>query len=165
MPVPVWTNGEVLAASDVNNWFVPTAVYKTADLGRGTGSLTADPDLSAAVAANATYMVEATFFYKGAANNNNFTWSWSFPAGTAAGLYGATYIGSGLGVVVEADQWSDTSHTAGVPVGAGSNVYAVNIRGLLSVGSTAGNLTLNWVAAAGTSTLTARSYLVLQRIG
>jgi hypothetical protein len=165
MPAPLWTDGEILAASDVNAWFVPLAVYKTADLARTAGSLTADPDLSVATAANATYMVEATLFYKGNAAGNNFAWSWSIPVGAAAGLYGATYIGNGLAVVVEADQWTDASHTAGVPVGAGSNVYALNIRGMLSTGSNAGNLTLNWTATTGTSTLTARSYITLQRIG
>lgn len=163
MPAPVWVNGQVLTAADTNAWFVPLAAYKTADLGRSSASQVADPDLSVAIAANAVYMADICLFYKGAAASNNFQWTWSIPAGTAGGLYAATYIGGGFGIVIEANSWTDTAHTAGAQ--AGGTVYGIDITGTVSAGGTAGNFTLNWGAQAGTATLTARSRMVLQRIG
>ena len=36
MAIPTWSSGEVLSASDVNDYFVPLAAYKTGDTGRTT---------------------------------------------------------------------------------------------------------------------------------
>jgi len=163
MPVPVWVNGQVLQASDVNSWFVPLAAYKTADLARSSSAQVADPDLTVTVTANATYIVEATFQYKGTATANNFGWTWTIPSGSGAGLYAAVYIGSSNTTVIESDGWTDTAHFAGTPIAG--NEYVVNIRGLLAVGSTSGSFTLNWGAQAGTCTLSARSYLMCVRVG
>jgi hypothetical protein len=163
VPVPTWSNGQVLAASDVNSYFVPLAAYKTADLARTSSSQVADPDLSVAVAANAVYLADICLFYKGASSGNNLQFTWTIPAGTAGGLYAATYVGGGFGVVIEANSWTDAAHTAGAQTGG--TVYGVDITGTVSTGGTAGNFTLNWGASGGTVTLSARSRLVFQRIG
>jgi len=166
MPVPVWSPGQVLTASDVNTWFVPVIAYKTTDLGRTTTSQTADPDITLAVAANSTYTVEGVLFYKSTTAGTDFQWTWAIPAGTAGGLYVATYLGSGGGAVVaDTNGWTDPAKAADATVA--NQVYGVRISGTLSTGGTAGNFTLLWAASAGapTTTLTARTRIQLNKAG
>ena len=164
MAPPVWSVGQVLTASDVNTWFVPLAVYKTADLGRTSTSLTADPDLTVTVAANAVYSVDAALFYKGSTTSAQFQWTWTIPAGAGSGSYHASYIGGGGGAVIEGDGWTDAAHTAGIPVA--NNVQGLRVGGTLGTGGSSGSFTLNWaLSGTGTSTLVTRSRLVLFRIG
>lgn len=165
MAPPTWVPGQILTAADVNSWFVPLVAYKSADLGRNTATLSADPDLTVPVIASAVYTVECVLFYK--ANNIDviFQWKFNIPAGSAGGLYYAAYLNSsGSSLIDEADQWTDT-HGADAPVNP--NIYPVFIRGTLATAGTAGNLTLSWAgpSAVPTTTLCARSHMVLQRVG
>jgi hypothetical protein len=167
MPAPTWSVGQVLTASDVNGWFVPLAAYKTSDTGRTTVTLTADPDLSIAVAANAFYKVDAQLYYKSTTGGTDFTWSFTIPAGSGAGLYHALYLGAGgtSAVVAQTNGWTDTGNAADA-TNAGT-VYGLSIHGILATGGTAGSLTVTWAASSGTptTTLTSRSHMVLLRIG
>ena len=66
MPIPTWSVGQVLAASDVNNWFVPLTVVKPSDTARSsTTSMTNDPDLQLTLQGSATYMIQGVIFYDG----------------------------------------------------------------------------------------------------
>jgi hypothetical protein len=166
LPIPTWSVGQVLASADVNNWFVPLAAYKTADLGRTTTTLTADPDLTVAVAANAVYRVECQLYYKSTATTNGFSWTWTIPAGTTAGDYSALYTAPSGNLLYEHDQWTDSAHTAQNAATAG-NIRGVTICGTLATNGSAGSFTVNWASdnATPTTTLIARSHLVLTRIG
>lgn len=164
MAPPTYVPGQVLNDTDCNRWFTPEAVYRPSDLGRTSTSLTADPDLTVAVDANAVYSVDGALFYKGSTTSALFQWTWTIPAGSGSGSYHASYIGSGGGVVIEGDGWTDAAHTAGVPVA--NNVQALRIGGTLATAGTSGSFTLNWaLSGSGTSTLIIRSRLVLVRIG
>ena len=59
MPLPTWTAGQVLAASDVNTWFVPLSIVNREHSRASNTSITADPHLLLALDANAIYQVEA----------------------------------------------------------------------------------------------------------
>jgi len=166
MPPPVFVPGQVLNADDVNQWLQPLVAYKSSDLGRNTTSQTADPDLVIPVQANGIYRVTATLFYKiSSTAGTDFTWTWTIPAGTAAGIYYTQYLGGGGGFVTEANLWTDAPHNA--DAGVVGTIYGISIEGTLAVGGTAGNFVLNWAANSATpvTTLTARSIISLQRSG
>lgn len=166
MPAPTWAVGQVLTAADVNGWFVPVATYKTADTGRTTVTLSADPDLTMTVAANAVYAVDGELFYKSTTAGTDFSWSFTIPAGAGAGLYHAIYIGSGGGAVVaNTNQWTDTGNAADATLA--NTLYAVTVRGTLSTGGSSGTFAVTWAASSGapTTTLATRSRMVLTRIG
>lgn len=166
MALPVYSNGQILNGSDCNLWFMPLVAYKSADTGRTSASQVADPDLTVSVAANAVYRVDAELFFKSSSSGTGqFDWTWTFPAGTAGGTYGAIYLGGGGGVVIEDNGWNDAAHSAGAA--AINTLYPVTIHGTLVTAGTAGAFTLLWGGhgAGPTVTLTARSHLVLTRLG
>lgn len=164
MAPPVYTDGQVLFAADCNSWFVPLAGYKTADLGRTTTTMAADPDLAVTAAANAIYFVDVVLSYRCASTTPNFKWTWVLPASASTSLYHAMYTGAGGGFVSELDLWSET-HTAGCAIAA--TAYPVTIRGTLATAGTAGTFALSWAAdsTAGAMTLTSRSHMKLTRTG
>lgn len=64
MAVPVWVPGQVLAAADVNRWFVPDMSVKTADQNViSSTTLVNDTQLFQAVEANATYTFQLMISY------------------------------------------------------------------------------------------------------
>ncbi|HYS43627.1 MAG TPA: hypothetical protein VEM32_06565 [Geobacteraceae bacterium] len=165
MPLPFYVTDQVLLPSDCNYWFLPLVGYKSVDLGRTSTSQVADPDLTVSVLANAVYKVDCTLFYKVSANaGTDFQWTWTIPAGTAAGLYFAQYFGAGGGQTFDTNQWTDAAKSADATVVG--TIYGISIDGVLATAGTAGSFTLNWGASSATptTTLTARSTLMLQRI-
>lgn len=165
MAVPTYVDGQVLAAADVNSWFMPLGAYKTSDLGRATTSPSADPDLSVSVAASAVYSVQCVLFFKGSLIDVQIQWHFAIPSGSAGGMYYASYFTSGSGQLsIEADQWGD-NHTS--VASTTSVVYPIQIDGTLATSTTAGTFALWWggVSTTPTVTLTARSKLVLTRLG
>lgn len=167
MTLPVYVDGQVLDASDCNNYFMPSVVIKGSDTGRAsTTSVSADPDLVIAVVANATYMVQGVIFYDGGTGGSegDIKWSFSTPSG-ASGQYSvahqnlsASYVGA------FASNWTDT--VTGSTSGIGT-ILVLTISGMLAIASTAGNLTFNWAQNTSMSTNThvkAQSFLTLQRI-
>lgn len=151
MAVPTWVTGQVLAASDINSWFVPVPAYKTADLGRAsTITLTADPDLSLPLAASSVYLITISLSFANAnatAGGVNFSFAFTVPSG-ATGYVSKTYwISASSQQTALPDPWT-TQRTP----------YVDNTRdwGMLATGSiftsSSGNLVLTW--AQGTSNAT-----------
>jgi hypothetical protein len=172
MSPPVWVPGQVLAASDVNAWFVPQAVVKPSNTSRAsTTTITADPALTVNLAAGALYEVRCMVFYSGVNAGGYLQWNWTAPA-TGFFVYLATYAIQGGG----ADQGYSAS-VAGVELAAGSTggpawtsgtgvIWSAYMTGLAS-GGTGGPLTFNWAQAASNGTATvvqANSYLIAQRL-
>jgi hypothetical protein len=159
MPIPTWTQGQVIGASDVNNWFVPQAVYKPSTTGRSNTTTRAqDPDLIVTVAANCVYHVTAYLSYS---TNNisgiGFAFGWVTPSlASPPGRWGACYRLSGdaasatnFGLAGTPDfDWTQYAGTSGqFPAAAtpGDNQnHSVQIEGTLFVGSTSGSFYLSW---------------------
>ena len=167
MPIPTWTNGQILTASDVNSWFVPVYTYKTASTSRATNTtLTADPHLVAAMAANAMYDLSGLLDYE-ADVTGDFKFQFTLPASATMNW---AYTGWS-----PSDTFFNNAGNAVATVGnvggggAGSaNSRGVNIFGSIVTSSTAGNLGINWAqqVSSGTATILHQySYLKLVRVG
>ncbi|MFF9287504.1 hypothetical protein [Streptomyces griseosporeus] len=152
---------------------------RSSDLARAsTTTLTADTQLTFAVDANATYVLDGFLIYSGP---GDFQMGWSVPSGTA-GMW--TGIGNG-GTVVSANgsggTQTDAASTWGYTVkteagdlattrsfgGVAANVFAVQVRATIRVGATAGNVTLTWaqgVSNATATTLYTDSHLRLEKV-
>jgi hypothetical protein len=158
--------GQVLSASDVNTWFVPVTAVKPADTGRTGTSASADPDLSIAVAANATYHVKAVIQYKGPTN------------GTSDAKFGisAPSSSTGFSIVTRLQitafptttiDWNALGNTSN----AGTNGTGVTLPCLIdasvTTAATAGNIAVIWAqnTSSGTTTVMAGSQLIIQRTG
>jgi hypothetical protein len=167
LAIPTWSAGQVLTASDVNNWLVPDFAYKTAKTDRtSTTSMTDDPDLILAVGASSVYQFTAVIIYEGG-------------AGGSAGHLKHTMAGPSGAVLNYSDSRIDSSSSpqfTGHP-GAGTDTgltdglgtyHAVLLGGVAVISTTAGNLSFQW--AQGTSSVTRvsvreGSYLMMQRVG
>ena len=167
MAAPTWSVGQVLTASDVNTWFVPLAVFKTAqqDITSST-ALTNDTALLAALAANAFYSFSSVICYKGFTNGiSDFKWQWTVPAGATL-RFQADWLSVGLTAQIGVQQVNASVLSAGTN-GVG-NVFAIKSLGSLSTGGTTGNLQLQWAqnTSSGTATTVGPgSVLMLNRIG
>ena len=164
VPIPTWTFGELITADDINNWFVPLAACKASDTGRAsTTTLTADPDLALAVAANATYAVTAALLFTGPDGAGFFQWDFGVPTG-ATFEYVAVYNTTTPAVSVQAlgagsRLWANTAGT--------SSLQPLNITGTLVVSHASGSFAVKWAQHAPSrtaTTLKAYSNLVAQRI-
>jgi hypothetical protein len=172
MPIPVWVPGQVLAAADVNSWFVPQAVVKASNTGRTSTSILADPALTVTLAAGALYEVRCMIFYNGISGGGYLSWNWTVPSGGSFNYLG-TYPSQGGA----ADQGYQVGTVAGVELAAGTTVGPAWTGGTgviksaymtgLATGGSGGPLTFNWgqTAANGTATtVQTNSYLIAQRI-
>src|SRR6266568_1273001 len=145
MAVPTWSVGQVLAASDVNLWFVPIVIQKGANQSvTSSTTLVNDTALVLAVAANAIYALDGFFIYDGDAAGDI---KWHFTAPASATL---NWVSSGLasGAAGSTDNVSRTAQTLAdtAPsgaIGAGSSVV-LPVLGILTTAGTAGNLQLQW---------------------
>jgi hypothetical protein len=169
MPIPTWSVGEVLSASDVNSWFVPLAAIKASDTGRSsTTVLAADPDLVLAAAASAQYDVRAVIRYKGGTNgSSDAQFQINVPSG-ASGFWIAQRqnISGGGGVIGFADQSFGAALNAGTS-GTG-NTQQIIISASVTTSASTGNITVLWAqnTSSGTATtVMTGSYIVAQRIG
>ena len=170
MAIPVWAVGQVLSASDVNNWLALTAaVIKPGDTSRANATQTADPDLTAAVAASASYFFVCYLAYRGAAvTTGDLKFSFTSPASSTMSW-----------TAIFQDVNSNTDNTAiGIPNGTGisnflaagtsaTNDHALLAFGTLVCGGSSGTLALNWAqntTNAGTATIVrANSQLIVMR--
>lgn len=162
MPIPTWSVGQVLAASDVNSWFVPLAAYKTGSTNRSTTSVTADPDLALTVAASAVYDVTAVIVYSAVTGSTGLGWVFAVPSG-ASGFYGGVVNVSGVGFSDVGAQWT-TAGVAGTPA---ATVQSIFISGTLVMSGTAGTFSFNWASNTGGNTVQVQtgSKLLARRIG
>ena len=167
MGVPTWAAAQVLTASDVNTWFVPLAVIKSADTSRtSTTSLTADPHLTLSVAASATYQVDVVLLYKGPSGAGFFQWDFDIPA-SAVFVNVASYMNSSGNATVQYNSAGVTTQWANTEGTGGSTDDAVRIGGTLAVSSTSGTFDLKWAqhASNGVATsLLSNSTLSARRI-
>ena len=166
MPIPTWSVGQVLAASDVNNWFVPVTVVKPTDTGRSnTTSMTNDPDLALTLQGSATYMISGVIFYDGpSAGSSDIQWTFNPPTGAAGKYWCARQNLSGAYAGAFTFFWTDTvtANTNGV-----SSNMVVPITGILAMGSSSGTLHFLWSqnTSNGTNThVQNNSFLTAQRI-
>jgi hypothetical protein len=159
--------GQVLTASDVNTWLIPTMAIKAVDTGRASNtSPTADPELSLAVAANSTYTYDLLIHYNGGTNGaSDGQFGLSAPAGATGFTYCLRTQISGLtfGNIML------NSFGSFINVGTNGTGNPVGFwaQGSLKVGSTAGQLAFIWSqnTSSGTATtVKAGSYLTAQRI-
>lgn len=167
MGIPTWTVGEVLSSSDVNTWFVPLAVTKTADQSvTSSTTLVNDNELLLSLAANAVYEFRCTLDYEGGTQGaSDLKWGWSVPSGT---IMRYTRIGiDTAGASTAGFMTTESSTVAGGTAGAGS-LKGVLMDGVIDTGSTAGTLQLKWAQNTSSATATivhALSKLIAQRVG
>lgn len=165
MPIPTFTTGQVVAASDVNSWFVPLAATKANDQSVTSSTvLVSDSDLVLSVAASATYVVSGYLNYAGAAQGTgDLKLTFTVPAGATLSYTlvrmdtaGATGLTNPSGATV--------TNVAGTSAVADRSVF---ISATLVLGGTAGSLQLQWAQNTSSTTATvvrARSWLWAQRI-
>lgn len=157
MTVKNWNPGDVLTASDMNEWTVPKGAAWTASaVGRTSTTPAIDATLQFAVEANVTYDIEADLIFSASAGGVGFNVGWTVPSGSS-GAWTATNPSAGLGSV-----WSATNTVSTV---TGGVVYAVHVGGTLTT-TTSGTFGLSWApGSAGTLTLGAGSKLTARRMG
>ena len=165
MPIPTWTVGQVLASSDVNNWFVPLVACKTTNTPRNTTTtVTADPELVLPVAASVTYQFQAFLEYDGPnVVNQGIKFNWAVPAGATL-RYQVNYIG--VGGSPNNDYRDGTTTVTGESLG-GLVFMTASLNGTLLMSSTSGSMAMQWaqnISAAANVTLYAQSYIMLRRI-
>lgn len=165
MAIPTWSVGEVLAAADVNTWFVPLVIIKPGDTARNsTTSMSNDPDIVLALAGSSTYHIKGVIFYSGpSAGSSDFKWTFTIPTGATGQYYGAHQNLSGQFAGAFQSNWTDTdtANTNGV-----GTIMCLEIQGIL-VTSGSGNFRLQWAQNTSNATNTyvkAQSFLTAQRI-
>lgn len=170
MAIKVWSPGDVLTASDMNSWTIPLVAIKPSDTSRtSTTSVTADPDLVVAVAANSSYWFQCYLNYEGAATGTgDLKWNFTVPAGATLRYQSVSVNTSGtLSPLLIGPTWTGASTNSAGTNGSG-NAMSLVMTGTLVVAGTAGNCTLNWaqVTSSGTSTIVhTQSALKLDHIG
>jgi hypothetical protein len=155
----------VLAAADVNTWFVEQAVVKpTGQSVTSSTTIVNDIDLVLPVAANATYRIECFISFV-AATGGDLKFTWAVPAGASMFYQAEHNEGGTTGLVNSVITYSDLNTIQAA--GGNSVVQAVGIKGNLLTVSTAGNLQLQWAqntSSATATTVRARSHLMMRRI-
>ena len=164
MAIPTWVTGEVLTASDVNEWFVPLLVVKAADESiTSSTAMQNDNELVLAIPANATFVFDCYLNWEGGIGGD-IKWQWTGPAGYTLRYTAAYRDPSTNNANVGTGSTGGTVNQAGGN-GAGS-LRAVMMNGSVVTSSTAGNLQLQWAqnSSSGTATIVhAQSYLRLYR--
>lgn len=163
MGIPTWTTGQVLTASDVNDWFVPLAAVKVSDQTiQSTTTLQNDNALTLALATNATYILEANIFWD-SGTGQDYKFTWAVPSGSSLEWCYVSAATSGNTAALQAA--GNVVSVTGLTVGS---IHGMQHYGLLQVGPTTGSLRYQWAqntsGAYNTSTR-AGSYLALRRVG
>ena len=165
MSPPVWTVGQVLAAADVNSWFVPLAVVKGSDQSVTSSTVqVGDTALFLPLAASCTYLWRANIYYEGGTQgSSDIQWSFAVPSGSNC-RYSGVYQDTGGNVVAPNLVGTSTNHAGSN--GAG-NYRSLQFQGHIATSSTAANFSLNWAqnSSNGTATIVhAYSWLMAQRV-
>ena len=160
---------------------LPEYVVKATNTDRtSTTAMSPDPDLTAPVVANAVYCVEFYIYYGGGHDTDStadgdFVTSWAVPAGTS-GLKsvigpGANAASSSLAHTVNSVRLGIHQLTTNVQYACVRN--ATNLlqlayeQGIITIGATPGNVTLQWAQEASSATATrvaAGSFMRLTRL-
>jgi hypothetical protein len=165
VPVPNWTDGQVLYAADVVNWLAPLAAVKTSDQSvTSSTTLINDNTLVLTPAVSATYLFICYLDYEGANAAGFLKWQWGVPTGANL-RYQAVFVGTGGSPAVNLT-YAASDVVAAYTLGAGQ-LCGATMTGTLAMGSTSGNLQLKWAQNASNgvaTTVHAQSCLYLQRI-
>jgi hypothetical protein len=166
MATPTWTVGEVLAASDVNSWFVPIVRVKPTDEGPiTTTTLQNDNDLILPLDIGATYALDGYLYATGnTIGSGDFKMGFTVPA--AATYRFTTWGYSTTSTATMAISAARSSSTASNGVD-GSAASPIIVRGQVTTTTNSGNLTLQWAENTGSATgttLLAGSWLMARRI-
>jgi hypothetical protein len=168
MPIPIWSIGQVLAASDVNSWFVAKSVVKTANTSyTSTTTLANDPDLVVPVAANSQYIVTAFLLFQAAHTvAGDLKWDFTIPASATFTYQVLHNEGGGSPLNNSVNQYLNT--TVGFAAGQDAANSTLTLWGTVITGATAGNV--QWRIAQQTSNTTATiirnsSFLKLDKAG
>lgn len=161
MAVPTYVTGQVLAASDCQNWFLPLPAYKTSPTARTSTTITIDPDLQVTLAANAVYAVTAAIGYQNVGGTSAFSWNYTIPSG-ATGSYGGFYVQPGPVTNAWWNTWGSTNSAA-----ASDNLYHGLTFGGTIFTTNSGTFGLAWAcnAASGTLSVGGGSNLICTRVG
>jgi hypothetical protein len=168
LTVKQWNIGDVATSADMNTWTVPLVAVKPGDTSRSsTTTQTNDPDLTATVAANATYWVDMWLGYEGGTQGaSDLKFGFAVPA-SATLRSSATYTGASGGAITEVYYASGGAALTPGTNGAG-NIRGVSLRGTLITAGSSGTFALSWAqnTSSGTATvLHTGSALKLTRIG
>jgi hypothetical protein len=131
---------------------LPQSAVKASGTSRASSTtLTADPVLTVPVVASATYDVELSLLYNGAATGaGDLKYQWSVPSGaTFAGWSeGITNpLGVGVGSVTASSVQVSYGNGTGNPLGC-------KVSGTLFMSTTGGNLVLTWAQNTSNATAT-----------
>jgi hypothetical protein len=174
MALKIFNTGDVLAASDVNEYLVNYRfAIKGADTSRiSNATLTNDPDLTLQLDANKTYHLELFIQYHGLPGADIL---WAFAAPATAALYGMAY-GPDLTISGATGPYKTVAYSvAGVSItGSRSNGCrgvgtedSFWCRGVIVNGGTSGSLTFRFcqnVSSATGTWVTAGSAMILRRV-
>jgi hypothetical protein len=162
-----WFSGQDITAASLNNMQPLNAYKPTATSRASTTTLTADPNLAAAVVASGVYEVECYLDYTGAAQGSgDLKFGWTGPSGAALSWSALGFAVSGGFTTPELICNNTITSTRQVGSNSGSTVDCW-IKGVLTVSSTAGTLTFTWAQNTSSSTatvLSAGSWLRLTRV-
>lgn len=169
--------GSKLRASTVTSLITelrPISVVKTADTSRNsTIARTADPDLTIALPVNSSWEFELVIIVTTDANAaGDFSGEMAFPAGAVIqfavhGLDLALPSGQSADLHADISTRDGTSPSGSFDYGAAITDTGIILLGVLEMGSTAGNLTLNWAQQASNinnTNVRNGSYLTAHRI-
>lgn len=163
MPVHVFSVGEVLSAANVNSWLAPTAVYKTSATTRqSTTTLTADPDLTLTVAANAVYQFQALILCS-SGSGQAYKWTLALTGGATGTL---NYMWGNVDGWTTLPQTAGASQNVATPAGVGSDRTHL-INGIAVITGTGGAVTYQWAqqtSGAFNTVTDTNSYMIMQRI-
>lgn len=173
---PVFTAGQKLTAAALQQ-LAPIRLMKAADQSvTSSTTVVNDNDLVVPVAANATYDFDGFIFWIGN-ETGKIKFGMNAPTGATldwgllAGYDGDTGFNTG-GTHGAAQFWlkqaQTTFPTGTIQYAASTALLTGLLKGRITTGSTAGNLTLQWaqfVSNATSTTLKAGSWLHAQRVG
>jgi hypothetical protein len=159
--------GQVLTASDVNNYFVDAYILKTADESvTSSTTLQNDDVLVLPVLANATYDFYMYLDYEGGTlGASDLKLSWSNPVSSTM-RYQCSGIGTGGGWIGDVTRQGSDTYAVGTN-GAG-NLKAVTFFGTMITAGTAGPMQFQWAQNTSSGTATkvhAQSCFALMRTG
>lgn len=166
MPIPTWVPGQVLAAADVNSWFVPLSATRTTDQSvTSSTTLVNDNTLFLPLAVNAVYMVEAWLTYV-SGTGADMKIDWSVPAGATFNYSMLHNEGGGTGFGNSDLLYQPGSTT--FLIGSTGSQRCFMVRGNITTAGTAGNLQYRFAqntSSATSATMKALSWLAAIRVG
>jgi hypothetical protein len=171
----VYEPGEVLTATELNRSVNPLVAIKTAnEIVNNSDTVQDDDELVITPETNSTYMVQCFLIYSSTTATPDIKFGFSFPVGAnfSWAPIGVTPANANQDATNQAGYIRSvlTTSTATRTVGtmATAEPLVAAPIGLLTMGSTGGDLTLQWAQSTATvenTTLRAGSYIVARNIG